>query len=72
VFIDYYYAYSPPLAEFISSSELLKLLTRMALMPLVVIAYLLLNGLWYVLFGAMLIPLLCIFRRTLTSERLRG
>jgi lysophospholipase L1-like esterase len=72
VFVDYYYAYSPPLAKFISSSELLKLLTRMALMPLVVIAYLLLNGLWYVLFGAMLIPLLCIFRRTLTSERLRG
>ena len=72
VFVDYYYAYSPPLAGIISDSELLKFVVRIALLPLVGIAYMLLNGLWFVLAGVLLIPSLFIFRRRLTAGRLKG
>lgn len=71
-FVDYYYTFSPPLADFISRSELLKFMVRAALLPLLGIAYLLVNGLWYVLIAFLLIPLWLCFGRTRIAVRLKG
>lgn len=71
-FVDYYYTYSPPLADFISQSELLKLLVRTALLPLVGIAYVLLNGLWYIPLVLLLIPFFLVIQRSRQAIRLKG
>lgn len=71
-FVDYYYTYSPPLAEFISQSEVLKFMVRTALLPLVGIAYLFVNGLWYVLIAFLLIPLWLCSPRTRMAVKLKG
>ncbi len=72
LFVDFYYTYSPALAEKISESELLKFMVRVALLPLLGIAYLLLNGLWYVLAGLLLIPGLIFVRKTQIAGAFRG
>jgi lysophospholipase L1-like esterase len=71
-FVDYYYTYSPALAARISQSELLKFMVRAALLPLLGIAYLLVNGLWYVLIAFLLIPLWLWFPSTRIVFRLKG
>lgn len=72
LFVDYYYTYSPPLAEFIGQSELLKSIVRVALLPLIGIAYLLLNGFWYLLLAVLLIPLWLCSRRLQMKVGLKG
>ena len=47
-FVSFYYTYSPPIADFIAESELLKFMVRMMLLPLVGVSYLLVNGFGYV------------------------
>jgi len=42
-FVDAYYHYSPPVADFISRHENLKLMVRVFLYPLITISYLLLK-----------------------------
>ncbi len=71
-FVDYYYTYSPPLADFISQSELLKLLVRAALLPLLGIAYVLLNGLWYIPLALLLAPFFLVIQRSRKAIRLKG
>ncbi len=71
-FVDYYYSYSPPLADFIGQSELLKLLVRTALLPLLGIAYVLLNGIWYIPLALLLIPFFLVIQRSRQAIRLKG
>jgi lysophospholipase L1-like esterase len=53
-FVSLYYSYSPAFARVINDSEILKGLVRVVLLPLIGIAYLLVNGLWYLLPVAMI------------------
>ena len=71
-FVDIYYTYSPPVADFIRQSEWIKFVVRIALLPLVGIAYLLVNGLWYLLLGLLLVPLFPVFKRSRRVARLNG
>ena len=48
------------------------LLVTALCLPLLGIAYLLLNGLWYVLAGLLLIPALIFFRKTQIAGAFRG
>lgn len=57
-FVSLYYSYSPPIARVINDSEILKSGVRILLVPLIGIAYLLVNGLWYLLPAGMI--LLCL------------
>ena len=57
-FVSLYYTYSPPIARAINDSEILKGGVRILLLPLIGIAYLLVNGLWYLLPAGMI--LLCL------------
>lgn len=66
-FVELYYWYSPPLADLIKQSELLKLIVRAALLPLVAIAYILVNGLWYLL----LVPALLTSMHLIRTRRFR-
>lgn len=61
-FVEFYYSYSPPVADAINQSELLKGFVRAALWPLVIAAYLMLNGLWYVLLLPLLVLSMVIIR----------
>ncbi|RXT07015.1 immune inhibitor A domain-containing protein [Ammoniphilus sp. CFH 90114] len=45
-FVELYYTYSPPIAQFIANSEILKLLVRLVLMPVVTIVYVVMNPVW--------------------------
>ena len=71
-FVNLYYTYSPPVADFIRQSEWLKFVVRVALLPLVGIAYLLINGLGYLLLGLLLVPLFPVLKRSRRVARLNG
>jgi len=49
LFVSTYYAYSPPIADYIAQHEFLKVMVRILLLPLIGIAYILLHGLWYLI-----------------------
>jgi hypothetical protein len=53
-FVNFYYAFSPPVAEFIAGSVILKWLCRIALLPLVLFAALFVYPLWALLSGVLL------------------
>ena len=54
-FVDFYYTYSPPVAEVIAQNEVLKLLVRIALLPLIGFAFLMVHGFWYLMVLGVLI-----------------
>ncbi len=66
-FVELYYHYSPPLADLIRQSELLKLIVRTALLPLLALAYVLVNGWWYLLLAPALLTAMLLIR----SQRFR-
>lgn len=47
LFVDFYYRYSPSVADFIASSSLLKGVVRILLIPLIGVAYLCLHPVWF-------------------------
>jgi lysophospholipase L1-like esterase len=44
LFVDFYYRYSPPIADFIAQHDDIRALVRVFLLPLIVFAYLMING----------------------------
>lgn len=56
IFVDFYYTYSPPVAEVIAQNEILKLLVRIALLPLIGFAFIMVHGFWYLMVLGVLIP----------------
>lgn len=62
-FVNYYYHYSPPIAEIIASSTLLKILVRVLLAPVIVLVYLIYHPLLLLL----LIPL-CLWGRSFLAH----
>jgi len=47
-FVEYYYKHSPPIANYITDNLILRFMTRVLLIPLVIIAWLILNPLWLI------------------------
>lgn len=57
-FVELYYAYSPPAADFIRAHQSVKAAVRIFLLPLVGLAYLMVKGYGYVLMIGLIIPVL--------------
>lgn len=68
--VKFYYTYSPPLAEIIRHSRILQATVRVALLPLVGVAYILVNELWYLAALMLLLPLLFMSRWILQRAKL--
>ena len=47
-FVETYYHYSPPIANYIAGNVILRLLVRILLIPLVIIAFITMNPVWLV------------------------
>lgn len=63
-FVSFYYHYSPPIAKFIAGNEILKFITRVLLMPFVMVVYLLFHPvLLLFILGAISIYLVRRFRK---------
>ncbi len=71
-FVELYYTYSPALADLVRQSELLRGIVRVALLPLVGIAFLLIHGLWYLAVAPILLTGLVLIRRSRQKAELNG
>ncbi len=70
-FVDFYYRHSPPIAAYITTSELLKGLVRMLLLPLIALVYLILHpilGIAVVGFGVLVLLLIRNRRKAVSFE----
>jgi hypothetical protein len=69
--VDFYYTYSPPLADFIADREILKAAVRVLLLPLIGFAYLLLNGPEYLLVSGLALFVLLVAAGLRYRRRIR-
>ena len=71
-FVDFYYRVSPPIADKIAKNEVLRLIVRVMLMPVIGIAYLIVNwGLWTTLLVISIFAFMLIFSMRLLLRKYR-